>query len=98
MPEKRVCPRCGQDWVHQYRFKGDGTRFSLCTECDSLWWPGETVDIPQAKFLDDVVAARLGVGDNPWLGRVWADVIEPVPDPTESPGRGPSAIRVSPQG
>ncbi|MFE1289213.1 hypothetical protein [Streptomyces sp. NPDC058751] len=42
----------------------------LCTECDSLWWPNETVETAQAHFLDDVVAARLGVEDNPWTDRV----------------------------
>ncbi|MFG3098643.1 hypothetical protein [Streptomyces sp. NPDC048202] len=36
-----------------------------------------TVEIAQAHFLDDVVAARLGVEGNPWGDRVWADVIEP---------------------
>ncbi|MFE4702826.1 hypothetical protein ACFRIC_37705 [Streptomyces sp. NPDC056738] len=78
MSVKRVCPRCEQDWVHQYRFKADGSCFWLCTECDSLWWPDDTVEIARAHFLDDVVATRLGVEDNPWTDRVWADVIEPV--------------------
>lgn len=77
MPAKHVCPRCGQDWVHPYRFKDDGTPFLLCTECDSLWWVDEAVSVAQAHFLDDVVAARLGVEGNPWGDRVWADVIEP---------------------
>lgn len=80
MPTKQVCPRCGQDWVHPYRFRADGAPFSLCTECDSLWWPGEAVEVAHAKFLDDVVAERLGVEGNPWGDLVWADVIEPAPD------------------
>ncbi|MFC9133131.1 hypothetical protein ACFT4A_40700 [Streptomyces sp. NPDC057099] len=80
MPTKQVCPRCGQDWVHPYRFIADGAPFSLCTECDSLWWPGEAVEVAHAKFLDDVVAERLGVEGNPWGDLVWADVIEPAPD------------------
>ncbi|MBP2047947.1 transposase-like protein [Streptomyces griseochromogenes] len=80
MSAECVCPRCGQDWVRRYRFKADGTPLLLCTECDSLWWPDETVGIAQAHFLDDVVAARLGVAGNPWSDRVWADVIEPAPD------------------
>ncbi|GHH11285.1 hypothetical protein [Streptomyces rubradiris] len=80
MPFDQVCPRCEQDWVRPYRFKSDGARFLLCTECDSMWWPGETVAIRCASFLDDVVAARLGVAE-PWTDRVWADVLEPVPDP-----------------
>ncbi|RKN04157.1 hypothetical protein D7319_29265 [Streptomyces radicis] len=54
--------------------------FLLCVECDSLWWLEDTVDIDRAKSLNDVVAAHLGVGGNPWSGRVWADVIEPSPD------------------
>ncbi|MFB0616207.1 hypothetical protein [Streptomyces sp. AGS-58] len=81
MPTKRVCPRCEQDWVHPYRFKDDGTPFFLCTECDSLWWPDDTVGVAQAHFLDDVVAGRIGAEGNPWSDRVWADVIEPAPDP-----------------
>ncbi|MGY4971474.1 MULTISPECIES: hypothetical protein [unclassified Streptomyces] len=72
------CPRCDQDWVHLYRFKDDGASFSLCTECDSFWWPGEALEVATARFLDDVVAARLGAGCNPWVSRAWADVIEPV--------------------
>lgn len=72
------CPRCNQDWVHPYRFKDDGATFSLCTECDSLWWPHEALEIFNARFLDDVVATRLGVGGNPWSTREWVDVIEPV--------------------
>ncbi|MFI5978079.1 hypothetical protein [Streptomyces sp. NPDC051452] len=79
MSVKRVCPRCEQDWVQPYRFKADGTCFLLCTECDSLWWPHATVGVAQAHFLDDVVAARLGVEGNPWGDRVWGDVIEPAP-------------------
>jgi len=79
MPTKQVCPRCGQDWIHPYRFRADGTTFSLCTECDSLWWLGEAVEVARAKFLDDVVAERLGVEGSPWGGLVWADVIEPIP-------------------
>ncbi|HZG03026.1 MAG TPA: hypothetical protein VE546_05545, partial [Streptomyces sp.] len=63
-----------------YRFTSDSTPFLLCAECHSLWWPGEVIDAAQAHSLDDVVAVRLGVGRNPWSGRVWADVIEPVPD------------------
>ncbi|MBK3524662.1 hypothetical protein JHN54_23995 [Streptomyces sp. MBT70] len=43
-----------------------------------MWWPGETVAIPCARQLDDVVSARLGVAE-PWADRVWADVLEPVP-------------------
>jgi hypothetical protein len=70
----------GQDWLHPYRFKADGTPFLLCTECDSLWWPNETVSVAQAHFLDDVVAARLNVEGNPWGDRVWVDVIEPASD------------------
>ncbi len=66
--------------MRPYRFKSDGTPFLLCTECDSLWWPDEAIDEAQAHFLDDVVAARLGVGGNPWSSQVWGDVIEPVPD------------------
>jgi hypothetical protein len=81
MSDERVCPRCEQDRVQPYRFKADGTCFLLCTECDSLWWPHETVGVTQARFLDDVVAARLGVEGNPWSDRVWADVIEPAPGP-----------------
>ncbi|MGA5078335.1 hypothetical protein ACPC37_12075 [Streptomyces griseoincarnatus] len=80
MPTKQVCPRCGQDWVHPYRFIADGTPFSLCTECDSLWWLGEAVEVAHAKFLDDVVAERLGVEGNPWGDLVWPDIIEPAPD------------------
>ncbi|MGX4691166.1 hypothetical protein [Streptomyces sp. JNUCC 63] len=78
MSTQLVCPRCQQDWVHPYRFKIDGTPFLLRAECDSLWWPNETVEVAQAHFLDDVVAARLGVEGNPWTDRVWVDVIEPV--------------------
>lgn len=63
-----------------YRFKADRTPFLLCTECDSLWWPDDTVGVAQAHFLDDVVAERLGLEGNPWSDRVWADVIEPAPD------------------
>ncbi|MET9786902.1 hypothetical protein [Streptomyces canus] len=91
MAAKRVCPRCAQDWVHQYRFKADGTRFLLCTECDSLWWPNQSVEVAQAHFLDDVVAARLGAAGNPWCDRVWADVIEPVPDLTPQSARTTTA-------
>jgi hypothetical protein len=80
MPFDHVCPRCEQDWVRPYRFKDDGTQFLLCPECDSMWWPGETVAIPYARQLDDVVSARLGVAE-PWTDRVWADVLEPVPGP-----------------
>lgn len=72
------CPRCDQGWVHPYRFKDIGTTFALCTECDSLWWPHEALEITTARFVDDVVAARLGVAGNPWETRVWADVFEPV--------------------
>lgn len=72
------CPRCDQDWVHPYRFKDDGAAFSLCTECDSLWWPHEALEIATARFLDDVVATRMGVDGTPWRPCVWADVIEPV--------------------
>ncbi|MFF9378108.1 hypothetical protein ACF1BB_26680 [Streptomyces griseoluteus] len=79
MSAKRVCPRCEQDWVQPYRFKADGTCFLLCAEYDSLWWPHETVVVAQPHFLDEVVAARLGVEGNPWGDRVWADVIEPAP-------------------
>ncbi|MEU0370035.1 hypothetical protein ABZ070_07185 [Streptomyces sp. NPDC006283] len=39
-----------------------------------------STDIANALFLDDVVAARLGEEGNPWTTRVWADVIEPLPD------------------
>lgn len=46
------------------------------SECDSLWWPHEALEAATARFLDDVVAARLGLGGNPWESRVWADVIE----------------------
>ncbi|MFI9601837.1 hypothetical protein ACIHCX_18580 [Streptomyces sp. NPDC052043] len=80
MPAQLICPRCEQDRVHPYRFKTDGTPFLLCTECDSMWWPDETVEVARAHFLDDVVAARLGTEGNPWSDRVWADVIEPAPD------------------
>jgi len=73
-------PRCRQGWMRPYRFTPDGTPFPLCAECDSLWWPDEVIDVAQARFLDDVVAARLEVEGNPWSSRVWADVIEPVPD------------------
>ncbi|MEV0371091.1 hypothetical protein AB0I10_14860 [Streptomyces sp. NPDC050636] len=71
------CPRCDQEWVRAYRFKDDGAAFSLCAECDSLWWQQEALEIAAARFLDDVVAERLG-DCNPWSTRVWADVIEPV--------------------
>ncbi|MFJ9412587.1 MULTISPECIES: hypothetical protein [unclassified Streptomyces] len=72
------CPRCEQDWVHPYRFKDDGAAFSLCTECDSVWWPHEALEVSAAHFLDDVAAERLEVSGNPWTTRTWADVIEPV--------------------
>lgn len=72
------CPRCDQGWVHPYRFNDDGITFELCTECDSLWWSHEALEVTTARFLDDVVAARLGVAGNPWETCVWADVIEPV--------------------
>ncbi|MEY2249115.1 hypothetical protein [Streptomyces sp. BF23-18] len=87
MSVERVCPRCEPYRVHRYRFKADGAFFFLCTECDSLWWPDETVEIARAHFLDDVVAARLGVEGNPWTDRVWADVIEPVPELRAEAGR-----------
>ncbi|MFE6094790.1 hypothetical protein ACFQ7M_22900 [Streptomyces massasporeus] len=82
------------------RFIADGAPFSLCTECDSLWWPGEAVEVAHAKFLDDVVAERLGVEGNPWGDPVWADVIEPAPDHGESrPARGHrDQLRASIQG
>ncbi|GAA1035887.1 hypothetical protein [Streptomyces murinus] len=80
MSAKRVCPRCEQDYVQPYRFKTDGACFTLCAECDSLWWPHETIRVPQAHFLDEVVAARLGVEDNPWGDLVWTDVFEPAPE------------------
>jgi hypothetical protein len=86
MSFKRVCPRCEQV-LHRYCFKADGASFLLCTECDSLWWPNDTVEIAWAHFLDDVVAARLGVEDDPWTDRVWADVIEPVPELRAEAGR-----------
>ncbi|MFB6606771.1 hypothetical protein [Streptomyces noursei] len=73
-----TCPRCHQDWVYPYRFKDDGADFSLRNECDSVWWPHQVLEIANARFLDDVVAARLRVNGNPWETRVWADVIEPV--------------------
>ncbi|GAA2613879.1 hypothetical protein Stube_26260 [Streptomyces tubercidicus] len=73
-----LCPRCEEDWVHSYRFKDDGSTFSLCTECDSFWWPHDALEIPNPRFLDDVVAARLGVPGNPWSAREWAEAIEPV--------------------
>ncbi|MEU9115303.1 hypothetical protein AB0D04_26860 [Streptomyces sp. NPDC048483] len=72
-----LCPRCEQDLIRPYRFKDDGTAFCLCAECDSLWWPHEAKQVATARFLDDVVAARLG-DSNPCSARVWADVIEPV--------------------
>ncbi|MGW1804791.1 hypothetical protein [Streptomyces sp. NPDC002078] len=72
-----VCPCCEQDRLHPYRFRTDGARFLVCTECDALWWPGVPLEAARAEFLDDVVAARLGVPGNPWEDRVWADVIEP---------------------
>jgi hypothetical protein len=72
-----LCPRCCQDRVWSYRFKDDGATFTLCTECDSFWWPNEAPEVATARFLDDVVAARLGESE-PWSTRVWADVIEPV--------------------
>ncbi|MGW7469901.1 hypothetical protein ACWGJT_35860 [Streptomyces xantholiticus] len=75
-----ICPRCGQDRLQPYRFKSDGAVFSLCTECDSFWWPQTGTDIANALFLDDVVAAKLGEEGNPWTTRVWDDVIEPLPD------------------
>ncbi|MFD8810624.1 hypothetical protein ACFV23_03780 [Streptomyces sp. NPDC059627] len=80
MPAQLVCPRGEQDWVRPYRFKADGAPFLVCTECDSLWWPGEAVAVGQGHFLDDVVAARLGVEGNPWSDLVWADNIEPTRD------------------
>ncbi|GAA3922362.1 hypothetical protein GCM10022244_34730 [Streptomyces gulbargensis] len=75
-----ICPRCERDRLHRYRFKSDGAAFSLCTVCDSLWWPQAGTDIANALFLDDVVAARLGEEGNPWATRVWTDVIEAMPD------------------
>ncbi|MFE7713303.1 hypothetical protein ACFU6I_48085 [Streptomyces sp. NPDC057486] len=72
-----ICPRCDQDQIQRYRFKDDGVVFSLCTECDSFWWPQTATDVANALFLDDVVAARLGEVENPWTNRIWADVIEP---------------------
>ncbi|CAK7287863.1 conserved hypothetical protein [Streptomyces misionensis JCM 4497] len=80
MPAQLLCPRCEQDWARPYRFKADGASFLLCAECDSLWWPDEAVTVARAHFLDDVVAARLGVEGNPWSDRVWADVIEQTPE------------------
>ncbi|MFF4901620.1 hypothetical protein [Streptomyces sp. NPDC001068] len=96
MPTKHVCPRCGQDWVHPYRFLADGAAFLLCTECDSLWWPGEVVETARAKFLDDVVAERRGVQGNPWGDLVWADVIEPAPVEGAAPGRSPGPADPAP--
>ncbi|WP_329149497.1 hypothetical protein OIU91_23250 [Streptomyces sp. NBC_01456] len=78
MTASLLCPRCDQDWIRRYRFKDDGTPFSLCAECDSFWWPGEAKEVRTARYLDDVVAERLG-DENPWATRIWADVIEPVP-------------------
>ncbi|MEU6814953.1 hypothetical protein [Streptomyces sp. NPDC046860] len=80
MSVEHLCPRCEQDYVRPYRFKADGSHLTLCTECDSLWWPHETVSVAHAHFLDDVVAARLGVEGDPWGDRVWADVLEPEPE------------------
>lgn len=83
---RQVCPRCEQDWVRPYRFKSDGAPFSLCTECDSLWWPERPIETAGALFLDDVVATRLGIQGNPWTTRVWADVIEPSPSSHDTYG------------
>ncbi|MGP4087629.1 hypothetical protein [Streptomyces sp. KR55] len=89
MSTQLVCPRCEQDYVQPYRFKADGAPFLLCTECDSLWWPSEAVKVAQAQFLDDVVAARLGIEGNPWSDRVWADVIQPEQEASAGEGAVP---------
>ncbi|GAA1594948.1 hypothetical protein [Actinoplanes couchii] len=73
------CPECGQDWVHPYRFTDDGSRFYLCTECDSLWWPDQSIGVDRPAPVDEVVAERLNIIGNPWVDRVWADVMEPAP-------------------
>ncbi|GHD34878.1 hypothetical protein GCM10010313_81850 [Streptomyces violarus] len=52
-------------------------------------WPDETVGVAQACFLDDAIAARLGVKGNPWSNRVWADVIEAAP---RGPNPGSRAV------
>jgi hypothetical protein len=73
--------QCGQDWVRPYPFKDDGSRFFVCTECDSLWWSKHSVGVACPTFLDDVVAGRLNIVGNPWVGeRLWADVMEPIPE------------------
>jgi hypothetical protein len=79
MTPRTPCPECGQDWVRPYRFKDDGSRFFVCTECDSLWWFEQSVGVERPDFVDEVVAARLGIVGNPWGDRVWGDVMEPVP-------------------
>jgi hypothetical protein len=42
--------------------------------------PTRRAGVAQACFLDDAVAARLGVKGNPWSDRVRADVSEAAPD------------------
>jgi hypothetical protein len=74
------CPECGQGWVRPYRFKDDGPRFFICTECDSVWWSQQSVGVESPAFVDDVVARHFNIDGNPWVGgRVWEDVMEPVP-------------------
>jgi hypothetical protein len=47
--EKLVCPRCGQDWLHDARLVRSGRAAVFCPECEALW-----VDVvPGAdNFLD----------------------------------------------
>ncbi|WP_181727267.1 hypothetical protein, partial [Streptomyces sp. PT12] len=69
-----------QPLTGQTRFTSNGVPFPLCVECVSLGWLKDTIGIDRPKSLNDVVAAHLGVGGNPWSGRVWAKVIEPSAD------------------
>ncbi|GAB2586865.1 hypothetical protein Aab01nite_51000 [Paractinoplanes abujensis] len=93
MTPRRSCPECGQDWVRLLRFKDDGSRFFVCPECDSLWWSERSVGVERPFDLDEVLAGRLNVVGNPWVDRVWDDVMEPVPasGSTHGGAAGPSS-------
>ncbi|MFJ7064099.1 hypothetical protein [Streptomyces sp. NPDC101115] len=65
MTSRVACVHCGQDWLQNYRAKGNGESFWLCPECESLWLESQDTSEETDLYLSEFLESR-GIG--------WSDI------------------------